>query len=278
MTAILAAALPRASAWRFDPRYGQMTAQGTLLLLVLLVLDFGPSPLQAGVSLTGTLSLEALRARFTATPFNWKSPISTGLSLSLLLRTQEPMLWIAACLLAMGSKFFLRINGKHLFNPSAFAIVVLLAATPEVWVSPGQWGARLWLAALAGSMGCLILSRVARLDISLAFLGCHAALLFLRAWNLGDPLTIPVHQLQSGGVLIFSLFMLTDPRSTPDSRLGRLIFGAAVAALAHGLMFHWQMREGMFYALIAVSCLTPLIDRFIPGARFVWTKSEGQPS
>ncbi len=272
-------AIPRIpSVWRFDPRYGQMTAQCTLLLLVLLVLDFGPSPVQAGVYLTGVLALEGLRARLTGTAFNWKSTVSTGLSLSLLLRTQDPVLWAAACVLAMGSKFLIRVNGKHLFNPSAFAIVVLLSATPEVWVSPGQWGTRLWLAALAGSMGCLILSRVARLDISLAFLGAHATLLFLRAWRLGDPLAIPLHQIQSGGVLIFSLFMLTDPRSTPDSRVGRIVFGAAAAALAHVLMFHWQVREGVFYALIAVSCLTPLFDRFVPGPRFAWPKPEGHMS
>ena len=119
-------------------------------------------------------------------------------------------------------------------------------------------------------MGCLILARVARLDIALAFLAGHAALLLFRAWRLGDPLAIPLHQMQSGGLLIFALFMLTDPRSTPDGRAARLLFGAAVAIAAHLLLFHGQLREGVFFALILVSCATPLLDRLLPGPRFVW--------
>jgi len=254
----------------FDPRYGQMAAQSTLLLVELVWLDFGPSPMQAAVLIAGALLMETARARVSGTALNWKSALSTGLSLSLLLRTHNPLLWAGASVLAMGSKFVLRINGKHLFNPSAFGIVALLLVTPEVWVSPGQWGTRLWLLALAGSMGCLILSRVARLDFACAFLAAHAALLLFRAWSLGDPMTIPLHQMQSGSLLIFALFMLTDPRSTPDSRAGRLAFGGAVALIGHLLLFRYQIREGLLYALILVSSTTPLIDRFCPGPRYVW--------
>jgi Na+-translocating ferredoxin:NAD+ oxidoreductase RnfD subunit len=256
----------------FDPRYGQMAAQATLLVIELVWLDFGPSPLQAVVFISVALLMEAARARWSGTAQNWKSAASTGLSLSLLLRTHNPLLWVAASVIAMGSKYLIRSNGKHLFNPSAFAIVVLLLTTSQVWVSPGQWGTRLWLLALAGSMGCLILSRVARLDIACAFLSCHAALLLFRAWSLGDPLAIPLHQVQSGALLIFALFMLTDPRSTPDTRVGRLMFGAATALLAHVLLFRFQIREGLLFALVLVSCATPLIDRIMPGKRFAWPR------
>jgi Na+-translocating ferredoxin:NAD+ oxidoreductase RnfD subunit len=254
----------------FDPRYGQMAAQCTLLLIELVWLDFGPSLLQAAVFIVTALLMEAIRAHWSGTAQNWKSAASTGLSLSLLLRTHNPLLWIGASVIAMGSKYLIRINGKHLFNPSAFAIVVLLLSTSQVWVSPGQWGTRLWLLALAGSMGCLILSRVARLDIACAFLCAHAALLLFRAWSLGDPLAIPLHQVQSGALLIFALFMLTDPRSTPDSRTGRLVFGAVTAGIAHILLFRFQIREGLLVALILVSGTTPLIDRLWSGPRFVW--------
>jgi Na+-translocating ferredoxin:NAD+ oxidoreductase RnfD subunit len=257
-----------------DPRYGQMAAQSTLLLIELVWLDFGPSPLQAAVYIVAALLMEAAHARWTGTTRNWKSAASTGLSLSLLLRTHNPLLWVAASVIAMGSKYLIRSNGKHRFNPSAFAIVALLLTSSQVWVSPGQWGTRLWLLALAGSMGCLILSRVARLDIACAFLSCHAALLLFRAWSLGDPLAIALHQVQSGALLIFALFMLTDPRSTPDSRSGRLLFGAATAGIAHILLFRFQIREGLLFALILVSCATPLIDRLWPGSRFAWPRHE----
>jgi enediyne biosynthesis protein E5 len=254
----------------FDPRLGQIAAQSTLLALTLAWLDFGPSPVQAAVYVGTALAVEVGRARLAGTAPNFLSAWPTGLSLALLLRTHEPLLWVAAPAIAMGSKYLVRVNGKHIFNPSAFAIVVLLLATRSVWVSPGQWGTRLWLLALAASLGFLVLARVARIDFALTFLAAHVALLFFRAWSLGDPFEIPLHQMQSGALLIFALFMLTDPRSTPDSRMGRLVFAIAVAAIGHVLMFRFQIREGLLYALILTSCATPLLDWLWPAPRYMW--------
>ena len=258
---------------RLEARHGQIAAQ-CILLAILSRLDFGPSPVQAAVYIGGALAMDAMRAWATGEASNWKSALSTGLSLSLLLRTHEPALWIAAPVLAMGSKWLLRVNGKQLFNPSGFAIVALLSLSPHVWVSPGQWGTRLWLIALAGSMAFLILSRAGRLDIALTFLAARATLLVWRALSLGDPMAVPLHQMQSGALLIFALFMLTDPRSTPDSRLGRVLFALAVAVVAHLLLFVGQVPEAPFFALILVSCVTPLIDRTLPGRRFAWPNAK----
>jgi enediyne biosynthesis protein E5 len=114
------------------------------------------------------------------------------------------------------------------------------------------------------------LQRAQRADIAIGFLGTYAGLLVLRAALLGDPPAIPLHQLQSGALLIFAFFMITDPRSTPNRRLGRLLFSVAVAALGYSLQFDWQIRPGLFFALAALSPTTPLIDRFLPATRFAW--------
>jgi len=53
-----------------------------------------------------------------------RSPLITGLSLSLLLRADEPWLHAVAGVIAIGSKFVLRIDGKHIWNPAGLAIVV----------------------------------------------------------------------------------------------------------------------------------------------------------
>ena len=116
-----------------------------------------------------------------------------------------------------------------------------------------------------------MLARARRADVALFFLGSHAALLLARAFWLGDPLTIPLHQLQSGSLLIFAFFMISDPRTTPDSRLGRFLFAFSVALLGHYLAFFMQMRPALYVALIVLSPLTLLIDKLIPGERFAWT-------
>ena len=148
--------------------------------------------------------------------------------------------------------------------------MVLLVASNGVWISPGQWGAEIWFATLVGFFAILVLHAARRADVALFFLGSHAALLVGRALWLGDPLAIPLHQLQSGSLLIFAFFMISDPKTTPDSRFGRLLFGFAVALLGHWLAFSMQMRPALYFALIALSPLTFLIDRILPAERFAW--------
>ncbi|HEY2185886.1 MAG TPA: RnfABCDGE type electron transport complex subunit D, partial [Xanthobacteraceae bacterium] len=187
-------------------------------------------------------------------------------------RAEEPWLHALAGVIAIGSKFVFRVDGKHIWNPAGFAIVVLLLSVNGVWISPGQWGSTVWFAALLGFLAILVLHAARRSDVAIFFLAAHAALLLARALWLGDPLAIPVHQLQSGSLLIFSFFMISDPRTTPDSRLGRFIFALAVALLGHYLAFFVQMRPALYFALIALSPLVLLIDRIFPAQRFVWSR------
>lgn len=254
-----------------DARHFQIATLGTLLAVHLLWCDLGAGPVQAAVTIASALLAQLLCVRLSgAGSFDWRSPLITGLSLSLLLRTHEPLLWIAAAGLAIGSKFLIRLRGKHLFNPATFAIVALLLASRDVWVSPGQWGSATWLALLLVCCGGLVLQRAERADTALAFLAAYAGLLALRAVSLGDPLAIPLNQLQSGALLLFGFFMITDPRSTPDRRLGRILFAVAVAGLAYWLQFRWQLRPALFFALAALSPLTPLLDLVLPAPRFAW--------
>ena len=126
----------------------------------------------------------------------------------------------------------------------------------------------------AGSLlAILVLQAAQRADIALFFLVSHAALLTGRALWLGDPLAIPLHQMQSGPLLIFAFFMISDPSTTPDSRLGRLLFALAVAALAHYLAFFMQMRPALYVALIVLSPVTLLLDRLLPAQRFAWSSN-----
>jgi enediyne biosynthesis protein E5 len=192
------------------------------------------------------------------------------------LRADEPWLHALAGVIAIGSKFVLRIDGKHIWNPAGLAIVVLLASPAGVWISPGQWGSSVWLAALLCFFAILVLHAARRSDVAIFFLGSHAALLVARALWLGDPLIIPLHQLQSGSLLIFSFFMISDPRTTPDSRLGRFIFAVAVAASGHWLAFFMQMRPALYVALVALSPFILLLDKILPAERFSWTAAAPQ--
>ena len=238
MSRLLASRL-LAREWWADARHYQIAALSTLLIFNFGWLDFGARPLNSALAIGSALATQAICTRAFALPhFDPRSPLITGLSLSLLLRADEAWLHALAGVIGIGSKFVLRIDGKHIFNPAGFAIVVLLFTSGGVWISPGQWGSSIWFAALLCFFAILVLHAARRSDIAIFFLGSHAALLFARALWLGDPLAIPMHQLQSGSLLIFTFFMISDPRTTPDSRLGRFIFALSVALLGalHGVL------------------------------------------
>jgi Na+-transporting NADH:ubiquinone oxidoreductase subunit NqrB len=213
----------------------------------------------------------------TSPPFEWKSALISGLSLCLLLRTRV-LLWAAvAGAVAVASKFVLRVpragggGTKHVLNPTNGAIVLLLLCGAPVWVSPGQWGHHLALAFGVAGFGSLVVHRSARSDVTLAFLAAWAALLFVRAAYLGQAWTAPLHQLESGSLALFAFHMISDPKTTPDSRAGRLVF-ACLVALGTGLVqFVLYRTNGLLWSLAACSLFVPILDRWLPGRGFEWS-------
>jgi enediyne biosynthesis protein E5 len=261
----------RSTPFLADARHHQIAALALLLAVNFVLVDFGARPLASTLAIGSALATQAACAWwFGLARLDLRSPLITGLSLSLLLRADDPWLHAVAGVIAILSKFVLRVGDKHVFNPAGFAIVALLLMSDHVWISPGQWGASIWFAALVAFCAILVLHAARRADIAVFFLASHAALLLARAGWLGDPLAIPLHQLQSGSLLIFAFFMISDPRTSPDARLGRFVFAFAVALAAHWLAFAMQMRPALYFALIALSPLTFLIDRILPAERFAW--------
>lgn len=216
------------------------------------------------------------RAR-PSVPCEWRSALISGLSLCLLLRTRNPLWMALAALLAVGSKFALRVpcagrpGTKHLLNPTNGAIVLLLVGGAPVWVSPAQWGHHLALAFGVAGFGSLVVHRSARSDVTLAFLAAWTAVLFGRAWLVGQAWVAPLHQLESGSLALFAFHMISDPRTTPDSRAGRVVFACLVAAGAGIVQFVLFRTNGLLWSLAAGSFAVPLLDRWLPGRGYEWS-------
>jgi Na+-translocating ferredoxin:NAD+ oxidoreductase RnfD subunit len=256
-----------------DPRHYQIVVLAALLAYGLTRLDFEVTGAQAVAMLTTTLLTQYLCTRgFPTTPaFDPRSALISGLSLCLLLRTNSLELAIVAAVVTVASKFVIRIEGKHLFNPTNFGIVVMLL-TGQAWVSPGQWGNVAFFALLMACLGGLVVTRAARSDITLSFLVLYMGLVFGRSLWLGEPMSIPIHRLQSGALLLFSFFMISDPKTTPDSRPGRVLFALLVACGAWYVQFRLFRTNGLLWSLAACSITVPLINRLLPGRRYEWSR------
>src|SRR6185369_8204338 len=88
-----------------------------------------------------------------------RSALISGLSLCLLLRTNSLAVAVATAVVAIASKFAVRWRGKHLFNPTNIALVAMMLATRQVWVSPGQWGNVATFGLLMACVGGLVVNR-----------------------------------------------------------------------------------------------------------------------
>lgn len=259
------------SVWQ-DPRFYQIASLSTLLLYGLLMLHFSISIWQIVITISTAQLIQYAGTRYFHLPFfDHKSALISSLSLCLLLRTNDCAVAALAAGIAIGSKFVIRWKDKHIFNPTNLALVVILASGLG-WISPGQWGQVAWFGFLIACLGSLVVTRAARADVTLAFLTFYVGLLVARALWLGDPLTIPLHQIESGAWLIFSFFMISDPKTTPDSRTGRIVFALIVALTALSVQFHFFKPNGPLWGLIACSPLVPVLDRLFPGVRYDWSK------
>jgi enediyne biosynthesis protein E5 len=259
-----------------DPRDYQIAVLGGLLIYGLSVLNFDIGLVQVIVTLSSVMLVQLACTRVWRLPrFDPKSALISGLSLCLLLRTNYLWLVPIAALITIGSKFVLRINGKHIFNPTNFGIVALILLTDSVWVSPGQWGNVAFFGFLMACLGGLVVHRALRSDVTYAFALCYAGLLIGRSLYLGEPLTIPLHRLQSGALLLFTFFMISDPRTTPNARVGRLLFAAIVAYGAWYVQFRLFRTNGLLWSLACCSLLTPVIDLVLRGDRYDWSHGQG---
>jgi Na+-transporting NADH:ubiquinone oxidoreductase subunit NqrB len=258
----------------FDPRLYQILVLASLLVYGVVRLDLEVRPLLAAAMLATAILTQYACTRIWKLPaFDPKSALISGLSLCLLLRTGSLALGVVAALVTIAGKFAIRWRGKHLFNPTNFGLVALMLATDgKVWVSPGQWGSAALFGFLVACLGGLVVNRATRSDVTYAFLASYLGVVFGRALWLGQPLTIPFHQLASGAFLIFTFFMISDPKTTPDSRVGRLLFALLVALGAGYVHFVLYRPNGLILALFFLSPIVPLIDRLLPGERYAWRK------
>ncbi|MGH1395520.1 MAG: RnfABCDGE type electron transport complex subunit D [Trichormus sp.] len=206
-------------------------------------------------------------------PLNIRSALITALGLSLLLRADHWTTMALAGASAIASKFCLQVNHKHFFNPANFGIIVALVFTADAWVSPGQWGEDWWYALLFAGAGGMILQRVGRWDTTAAFLGAYSLLEAMRNLWLGWTWDVYWHRLMSGSLLLFALFMVTDPRSIPNARFGRVIWAVCIAIVTFVLRNYFFIPTAVFWALFMFAPLTILFDAICAAPRFDWLEA-----
>jgi Na+-translocating ferredoxin:NAD+ oxidoreductase RnfD subunit len=80
--------------------------------------------------------------------------------------------------------------------------------------------------------------------------------------------------LQNGALVLFAFFMISDPKTTPDTRLGRILFAGLVALGAWYVQFVWYWGNALLWSLAGVTLTVPLLDWLLPGRRYAWPQAQ----
>ncbi|MBU1083675.1 MAG: RnfABCDGE type electron transport complex subunit D [Candidatus Omnitrophota bacterium] len=258
-------------------------------------------------SLAGTVITEFVlqKARNRKVRINDHSAVITGLLLAMVLPPSLP-LWMCflggVIAIGLGKEIFGGL-GCNIFNPALLARAFLMAAFPvalTTWTNPrgvdavtsatplalekfghnitdwmplfvgrvgGSIGETSALAILAG-FGYMMYKKIIDYRIPTAFI--MSAVVFSGAVHLIDPSHSagPVFHVLAGGLLLGAVFMATDPVTSPVTKKGRWIFGAACGIIAMIIRNWGGLPEGVMYSILLMNAVTPLINMMTRPKRF----------
>ena len=233
------------------------------------------------IALGSCLMTEALLSWFMrGKVVNLQSAYISGLSLTLLTKPQGGVLWpfVAGGFLAIASKYVLQYRNNHLWNPTNFAIVVLLLAAPNrIAVLSHQWGNDLVTNLVIWTFGLVIVARVRVLHITLSYVAAFLILNGARALLLGQPVVPEIAPITGPMYQLFIFFMITDPRTVVRDRRWQIGI-AVIIALVETLIRYASDQAWLLPT--AFNAAPPLVALFLVGpiAKFIDLRRSPAPS
>jgi Na+-translocating ferredoxin:NAD+ oxidoreductase RnfD subunit len=283
-----------------DPRLHVAAVILTIHFLGQVALGFQVSVPQILAAILTCAVIEVVLTFRQSRSFVWPaSAMLTGSGVALILRvvgtppddhwsTYGWYVFAAVAGLSLLTKYVIRYRGSHVFNPSNVGLVVAFVVLGSSRVEPLDfWWAPLdiWMFAayaviIAG--GLLITRRLHLLALAATFwvaLTVGVGILagsghcMIANWAFAPVCGADYWRVivTSPEVLIFLFFMITDPKTVPAGRVGRVAFGLLVA-LASTLLMAPQTNEfgtkvGLLAGLVVLCAGRPILDRLLPEPR-----------
>jgi Na+-translocating ferredoxin:NAD+ oxidoreductase RnfD subunit len=280
-----------------DPRLHVAAVIITIHVLGQVGLHFQVSVPQILAAILASAIIEVVLTFRQTRAFVWPaSAMLTGSGVALILRVvgtppDDPWntyawdVFAAVAGFSLLSKYVVRYRGSHVFNPSNIGLVVAFVVLGSSRVEPLDfWWAPLdiWMvtayAVIIGG-GLLITRRLHLLALAVTFWVALTVGVGILAgsghcmtanWAFAPVCGVDFWRVivTSPEVLIFLFFMITDPKTVPPGRVGRVVFGLLVA-VAGTLLIAPQTNEfgtkvGLLAGLVVVGAGRPILDRLLP--------------
>ncbi|HEX4167342.1 MAG TPA: hypothetical protein VHZ55_17900 [Bryobacteraceae bacterium] len=184
----------------------------------------------------------------------------TGISVGILLRSPAFWPYVLCSILAIMSKYVIRWRGRHLWNPSNFAISAMLLLVPEYVAALSiQWGNTIWPMLIVWVLGVLIVLRVKRFHITATYVVSFIALSYLRTFFTGHPFLAEVAPITGPMYQLFIFFMITDPRTTVKPVWAQCLV-AFLVAVVEMILRLFENVHAPYYALAIVGPIANIIE------------------
>lgn len=190
------------------------------------------------------------------------SAFITSCSLAILLNySHHSWVLLFPVFLAIGSKYVLTVDGKHVFNPAMFGVAVSLLVSRE-WITAApayQWaGGDVTISLfLATAAVMLFVFRVGKGPLVVSFLVFYALQTAVRAWVMRHHLpwqTLFFGTLESPPFYLFTFYMITDPATSPRTPRGQVVL-ALVLVILDGVLHFKESVYTLFYAALMVGAV-----------------------
>ena len=264
---------------KIDPRWFSATLL-TLILVIgqwkfqILGDDYTGWAVAFGVSVLAELVLFRLHAG------GWPNLLSayiSGNSVVILLKPQGDLLWpfAVASLLSIGSKYVLRYQGRHLWNPTNFGICALLLLAPsKISILSHQWGNDWGILLAIWSVGLLVVIRARVWHLTVGYLVLFAALAWVRTLFNQHPLLAELGPITGPMYTLFVFFMVTDPRTIVSGRQKQLFVLLLIALLECAIRMAVDFEKLSGDSALAVA--PGMFALFFIGAPALWLQLREQ--
>jgi Na+-translocating ferredoxin:NAD+ oxidoreductase RnfD subunit len=206
------------------------------------------------------LGLDLLFGRFIYKKINF--PLSAGVAglggCTLIYSPHYYVYW-AMVVVAISSKALITYRGRHMFNPTNFALVVLLLLFPrDVTSMSSLFSGSLLTPLVFFATGSLTVLYARQALIAYTWIAGYLLFGVLRGLAFGHPLILTTGECLSPVFLMFAFHMITDPATTPRTPRFQIAF-ALTAALFDSILRELQVPNSYFFALFAVYPVLPWV-------------------
>jgi Na+-transporting NADH:ubiquinone oxidoreductase subunit NqrB len=258
-----ATAAPAAPQRRFgiDKRYLAPILVTLVLVVGEVTFGFLESWSRTALAILAAIAVELVLGRlFSGVWPHLASAYISGISVGILVRSPEFWPYALCSAIAITSKYLIRVDGRHLWNPSNLGIVAMLVLAADSVASLSvQWGNNLLPMVTVWLFGAIIVHSLGRLHITLTYVVSFVGFAFVRAMVTGHPFLAEVAPITGPMYQLFIFFMITDPKTTVHQKWAQCLVAFLVAAVEAVLRL-FQFVHSPYYALFLVGPAANLVE------------------